>query len=122
MKKRYKNIVFAAVALVAGLFTSCSMEEPFSEEKGNGSLTLITQINGDTQTRAAIDASTMSSLRKNAVIYVERKNSNAGRHDVIRKYFGLDQIPSTISLQKGNSYLAEGWTGDSVSASFDAKF
>ncbi|MDE5868910.1 MAG: DUF4493 domain-containing protein, partial [Muribaculaceae bacterium] len=124
MKFKFRYIGMAAVAFAAAAtFSSCGMEEPFGQDdKGTGSLTLLTDIRGNTVTRAEIDAESMSSLRKNAVVYVERKNTSGDRHDVIRKYFGLDQIPSTISLSKGNTYIAEGWTGDSVSASFDAKF
>lgn len=124
MKINFKNIGVKAVALAAALTitTSCSMEEPFSENKGTGSLTLLTDIRGNTVTRAEIDDASMSALRKNAVVYVERKNSAKDRFDVVRKYFGLDEIPSSISLQKEHTYIAEGWTGDSVSASFDAKF
>lgn len=124
MKKLSKYITTTAVAFVATvLATSCSMESPFEGETGEGNLILTTEVRGETvQTRAGIDQATMTSLRERAVVYVERKNSAADSHDVIRKYIGLETIPSSISLAKGNTYLVEGWTGDSVSASFDAKF
>lgn len=112
---------FAAVGLVAAAISSCNMDTPFDGvDKGMGALHLATDIKGQTVTRAEIPADEMKSLRENAIVYIERKNGD--RHDVVRKYFGLDNIPSDIALNKGNTYLAEGWTGDSVSASFDAKF
>lgn len=123
MNKTIKYIGFAAVTLVAAAMTSCRMDTPFGEEeRGKGSLHLFTDIKGNTVTRAEIGVDEMKSLRERAVVYIERQNTGADRHDVIRKYFGLENIPGDISLAKGNNYLVEGWTGDSVSASFDAKF
>lgn len=124
MKKKINGMLKSAVAILgAAVMTSCAMESPFGETKsGDGTLQLVTSINGSTVTRAEIDGEQMSTLREKAVIYLERKNNAGSRYDVIRKYFGLDHIPASISLSKGNTYLAEGWTGDSVSASFDSKF
>lgn len=123
MNRIIKYIGFAAVGLMAAGGASCSMESPFGDvEKGMGALHLSTDIKGKTVTRAEIDVEEMKSLRERAVVYIERKNTNSDRHDVIRKYMGLENIPGDIALSKGNTYLAEGWTGDSVSASFDAKF
>lgn len=121
MNNIVKYIGFAAVGLMTAVTSSCNMDTPFDGvEQGMGALHLATDIKGQTVTRAEIPADEMKSLRENAIVYIERKNGD--RHDVIRKYFGLDNIPADIALNKGNTYLAEGWTGDSVSASFDAKF
>ncbi|MDE6409131.1 MAG: DUF4493 domain-containing protein, partial [Muribaculaceae bacterium] len=123
MKNIRKYIGFAAVGLMAAVSVSCTMETPFGDvEKGMGALHLSTDIKGKTVTRAEIEVEEMKSLRERAIVYIERKNVNSDRHDVIRKYFGLETIPGDIALQRGHTYLAEGWTGDSVSASFDAKF
>lgn len=123
MKNILKYIGFAAVGCLAAVSVSCTMETPFGEvEKGMGALHLSTDIKGKTVTRAEIDVDEMKSLRERAIVYIERKNVNSDRHDVIRKYNGLETIPGDIALQRGHTYLAEGWTGDSVSASFDAKF
>lgn len=123
MKNIRKYIGFAAVGLMTAVSVSCTMESPFGEtQKGMGALHLTTDIKGETVTRAEIGVDEMKSLRERAIVYIERKNSNANRHEVIRKYFGLESIPGDIALSKGQTYLAEGWTGDSVSASFDAKF
>ncbi|MDE7412340.1 MAG: PCMD domain-containing protein [Muribaculaceae bacterium] len=118
-----KNFKFILLSVLTGAFASCTMDTPFVEnEQGIGSLRLYTNIKGETVTRADIDEAEMRVLRENAVVYIERKNTRDNRHDVVRKYMGLDNIPADIALAKGNTYLAEGWTGDSVSASFDAKF
>ncbi|MDE6296291.1 MAG: DUF4493 domain-containing protein, partial [Muribaculaceae bacterium] len=123
MKNIRKYMNFAAVGLLAAVSVSCTMETPFGDiDQGLGALHLSTDIKGKTVTRAEIDVEEMKSLRENAIVYIERKNVNSDRHDVVRKYMGLETIPGDISLQKGHTYLAEGWTGDSVSASFDSKF
>ncbi len=121
MRNIIRNISFAAVGLLGVFGAACTMDTPFGEtEKGTGILSLTTDIKGETVTRAGIDAEEMGALRKNAIVYIERKAT--GRHEVIRKYNGLETIPGQIALAKGQTYLAEGWTGDSVSASFSSKF
>ena len=123
MNKTYKYLGFAAVGLLAAVSASCTMDTPFGDiEQGDGTLHLSTDIKGQTITRAEIEVEEMKALREKAIVYIERESSNGDRHEVIRKYFGLETIPGNISLSKGHSYIAEGWTGDSVSASFDAKF
>lgn len=116
MKKILNIISCSAVAMTAAaLLPSCSMEEPFGAG-GEGSLTLLTEINGDViKTRADIPEDEMENLRKNCIIYIENSKG------VIRKFKGVDEIPPSIKLQTGH-YVAEGWSGDSVSASFDRKF
>ncbi len=111
-----KFITGSAVAFAMGaLLSSCAMDAPFGEGV-EGSLTINTDIRGDvTKTRAAVTGDELASLREKCVVYIE---NNKG---VIRKWKGLDNIPESIKLRTG-SYVAEAWSGDSVSASFDAKF
>lgn len=116
MKKMLSRISCSAVALTAvALLPSCSMEEPFKAD-GEGSLTILTEINGNVvKTRAAIGEEEMAKLRENCIVYIENSKG------VIRKFKGVDNIPAEIRLQTG-SYVAEAWSGDSVSASFSSKF
>lgn len=116
MNRIFRYISCSAVALTAIAFLpSCSLEEPF-QTGGEGSLTILTEINGDViRTRAEIEADEMAALRNNCIIYIENAKG------VIRKFKGVDNIPAEIKLQTG-SYLAEAWSGDSVSASFSKKF
>lgn len=117
MKKIYKNIILSLSGVVLGsVMQSCVSEEQFGS--GDGQLSLITEIKGDikVETRAGQNLTTNASLRENCVVYIE---SNKG---VVRKFIGLDNVPtSPISLKQGH-YIAEAWTGDSVSASFTSKF
>ena len=115
MKNIMKFLSRSAVALtVAAMLPSCSMDDPFGPQ-GEGNLTITTEINGDVVKTRAIGADELAQLREKCVVYIE---NNKG---VIRKYKGVDNIPEQIKLQTG-SYVAEAWSGDSVSASFSAKF
>lgn len=116
MKSLKKSLLRLSVAAVISVsVVSCAMDEPFGNV-GEGNLTLITDIRGDvTKKTRAIENDELEVLRNKCVVYIE---NNKG---VIRKYKGVDNIPSSIKLTVGN-YVAEGWSGDSVSASFDAKF
>lgn len=109
-----KNIIFVTSLFLSGILTGCSMEEPF-KAGGEGTLSLTTDIRGNVVKTRAIAADELTALRNKCVVYIE---NNQG---VIRKYKGLDNIPSEIKLRTG-SYVAEAWSGDSVSASFDSKF
>lgn len=116
MKKIFKVLTYSAVALTATAFLpSCAMEDPFFDS-AEGNLTLTTQIRGDVtvQTRS-ISEDQPADLREKCVIYIENSKG------IVRKYKGLDNVPEAIKLRTG-SYVAEAWSGDSVSASFDKKF
>lgn len=117
MKRNISNIIsgIAAAAAFAGLW-SCSAENPFDSE-GSGIVQLRTVVNSIT-TRAEGDA--QSDLEKKCVIYISDKNKPTNESLVYQKV-GLENLDTQITLKAGN-YVAEAWTGDSVSASFDKKF
>lgn len=108
----------SAVISLAVLSQSCAMEAPFGEG-GEGSLSINTEINGETkQTRAENNldnAEYVQSLRDKCVVFIENSRG------VMRKYKGLSTIPASIKLSTGQ-YVCNAWTGDSVAASFDSKF
>lgn len=99
---------------MAAILPSCAMEDPFGDA-GEGDLTITTEINGDVIKTRAIPADELASLREKCIVYIE---SSRG---VVRKYKGVDNIPEQIRLKTG-SYVCNAWSGDSVSASFSAKF
>lgn len=107
-----------AAVLTTALLQSCAMEAPFGEG-GEGSLSINTEINGETkQTRAENNldnAEYVQSLRDKCVVFIENSRG------VMRKYKGLSTIPASIKLSTGQ-YVCNAWTGDSVAASFDSKF
>ncbi len=75
-----------------------------------GTLKLSAEIRSEITTRAG-DLTSDPTLRDKCVVYIETSRG------LIRKFKGLDNIPELISLKSGK-YLAEAWTGDSVSALF----
>lgn len=119
MKTIIKYIILPGAILGAtALLQSCAMEAPFGEG-GEGSLSINTEINGETkQTRAENNldnAEYVQSLRDKCVVFIENSRG------VMRKYKGLSTIPASIKLSTGQ-YVCNAWTGDSVAASFDSKF
>lgn len=96
---------------MGGMMQSCQSEEGFFEE-GEGLLKMRMVINNSI-TRA--DETVNESLAEKCVIYVSSEKG------LIHKFKGVDNVPSDLYLKSG-SYVAEAWTGDSVTASFDKKF
>lgn len=91
------------------LLSGCAADEPFGE--GEGVLKMRMVVNS-TLTRAETD---QQDLADKCVVYL------SGTKGLLYKFNGLDNVPSDIYLKSG-SYVAEAWTGDSVTASFDKKF
>lgn len=116
---KLKTILMSSTAIMlAGLLGGCAMEAPFGEG-GEGSLSINTEINGETkQTRAENNldnAEYLQSLQDKCVVFIENSRG------VMRKFKGLSNIPASIKLSSGQ-YVCNAWTGDSVAASFDSKF
>lgn len=100
----------AGCMAATALLNSCALDEPFASD-GEGTLQMKLVINSDV-TRAETDPSDLSA---NCVVYI------SGEKGLLHKFKGLENVPDAISLKCGH-YVAEAWTGDSVSASFDKKF
>ncbi len=115
MKKKTNILYLLSGVIIAGALQSCVSEDPFGNGS-DGTLNLRAEINSNITVTRAEDLMDNSDLRDKCVVYIE---SNKG---VVRKYIGLDNLPAApISLKQGH-YVAEAWTGDSVSASFSSKF
>lgn len=127
MKPLFKSIGIGAVTMAFGLsVASCVSENPFipEAESGNATLQLSTAIRGEVHvsTRDENSLPNQAELESNLVVYVERtKSADDAELGLIRKYIGLHTLPGSLSLSAGE-YVVEGWTGDSVSASWDKKF
>ena len=112
MKKIISNILTGVVGVAAStVLWGCVAENPF-ESEGTGIVQLRTVVNSIT-TRA--DEGGDQSLEDKCVVYI------SGKQGLLYKKQGLDNVDDQISLKAG-SYVAEAWTGDSVTASFDKKF
>lgn len=122
MKRQISYILKGAMGMLASFFLwSCEAENPFSEQEGSGELRLKTTVNSIvTRTEDSDISEEQQSLRDNCVVYISKKGGEINK-SLLYKYKGLDNVPPTIRLNPGE-YVAEAWTGDSVSASFDKKF
>lgn len=118
--KKIRNIFLgSAVVMTAGIILqACSSENPFGEDSGMATLSMQTSLHGNVikMTTRAGNGIDEAYLNENLVIYIEEPGRG-----VIRKFKGKNNIPDNISLPVGK-YIVEGWSGDSVSASFDKKF
>lgn len=106
----YYGLLVSGIAL-AGLTQSCVSDEPFGSGEGEGTLRMRLVVNSNV-TRAE---ASQDSLSEKCVVYI------SGKEGLLYKYQGIDQVPTSINMKSG-SYVAEAWTGDSVTASFDKKF
>lgn len=114
MKRIYKYLIASTVVLAtSAVLQSCAMEDPFGKQ-GNGTLSINTLMNGETTGTRAVPENN-DYLRENCVVFIENARG------VMRKYKGVDNIPSSISLSSGD-YVCNAWSGDSVPASFSSKF
>ncbi len=112
MKKSISSILNEVVGgAIRMTLWGCAAENPF-ETEGEGVVRLNTVVNSIT-TRA--DEAESDPLRDNCVVYISNEKG------LIYKEKGLDKVKESFTLKAGK-YVAEAWTGDSVSASFDKKF
>lgn len=112
MKKLFKIFGIAAGCLASGMaLQSCALDDPFNAQEGEGRVKMKLVINSDV-TRAENDPADLSA---NCVVYI------SGGKGLLHKYQGLENVPDELTLKAGH-YVAEAWTGDSVTASFDKKF
>ena len=108
--KKFFGILLAS-ALVGGMMQSCQSEDDLFAD-GEGMLKMKMVIN-NSLTRSGESAG--DSLAEKCVIYVSNEKG------LIHKFKGIENVPSDLYLKSGG-YVAEAWTGDSVTASFDKKF
>lgn len=112
MKANKKYIGLLAAGLVlAGLTQSCVSDAPFANGEGEGTLRMKLVVNSDL-TRAYVPT---EALADNCIIYISNSRG------LLYNFRGIDNIPPEIKLKTGR-YVAEAWTGDSVTASWDDRF
>lgn len=108
--KKYLNYCASALALLALSACADSFEPALS---GEGSVNMTASINTDMEvvSRAASDE-LAEQYGSSLVVYI--RNSQG----VVRQYRGIQNLPTTpVALLSGH-YTAQGWAGDSVSASW----
>lgn len=100
---------FAGLAFMA-LAVSCSEENCTIDSEG--SIRLSTSVCSDVE---VISRASDQDLADNCMIWISNSRG------LVRRYDGLSNVPSSIGLLAGH-YIAEAWTGDSVSASWDKRW
>lgn len=101
----------AGTILFAAFVSSCMSEEPFGVSEDGTALVKFNLSISKAVTRAEGDQDLLSTCK----IYL---SNNEG---LLYKWVGAQNIPSNLYLRYGN-YLAEAYAGDSVPASFEAKY
>lgn len=110
MRKLY---MAGAVVAALTLATACSDNHDYALE-GEGRLMLTASFSNDV--KVASRATLEEELSESTIIWI---SSTKG---LVRKYEGLQNLPADGIKLLGGNYVAEAWAGDSVSASFDAKY
>lgn len=107
--------LYIAGALLAGLTlaTSCSDEHEYALQ-GEGKLLLSASYSNDVKVTSR--ASLEEELSESTLIWISSEKG------LVREYKGLQSLPAEGIKLLGGNYVAEAWAGDSLSASFDAKY
>jgi len=108
MNKSY--IIFASAILGAAL-AGCSDEKELNA--GEGRLFLSTSVSSDVK---VVSRASEDELNEKLIVWISSEKG------LVRKYEGLNNVPADGIKLVGGGYVAEAWTGDSVSASWDAKY
>lgn len=109
--KTFNSFSILALAALSFGIAAQSCSDELIPDAGDGVLKMRMVVNSEV-TRAQVDD---AELAEKCVIYISNSKG------LIHKFKGLENVPSDLWLKSGN-YVAEAWTGDSVSASFDKKF
>lgn len=113
MKKIYSTLTVAALAMGAAL-TGCSDEQGLTS--GQGQITLATKVSSDIKVNANSRADLTDELGEKLIVWISNPKG------VVRKYNGIGEVPTGPIQLLSDHYVAEAWTGDSVSASFTDKW
>lgn len=104
-----KILILAGAA--AMLATACSDEQNFGA--GQGRVLISTTVSTD---MAVVSRTLEEDYAASTMIWI---SSNQG---LIRRYNSLSELPTEPLVLQSGSYVAEGWCGDSVPASFDTRW
>lgn len=112
-----KNI-FTKVALLATFAAGMASLQACSDDRealsGEGTLRIAAIVNSDVKIASRADIT--EELKEKTILWISSPKG------VVRKYNGFDNIPVGGIPLISDHYVAEVWTGDSLSASFDSKY
>lgn len=112
-----KKIYFLAIgAMIPVLMGSCSDSFNAQDAAGEGRLILRPSVSTDMKASRAVEGDELQKLNDECIIWI---SSSKG---LVRKYDGIGNVPAEGIWLVGGQYTAEAWAGDSVPASFDARY
>lgn len=122
-----KALLSLAAAFAAMLtFSGCSDEINYdSPEDGQGRVLIRPMLNNDVSGTVSTGVKKAPSraggvandeLAAKTLIWISNSKG------LVRKFDGIGQVPAEGIWLNSDNYIAEAWTGDSVSASFDKKY
>lgn len=98
------------------LMGSCNDQYNAQDAAGEGRLMLRATVSTDlTKSRALTDEESQK-LADECLIWI------SGEKGLVRKYEGISAVPNEGIWLVGGGYVAEAWAGDSVPASWDARY
>jgi hypothetical protein len=104
--------ILAAAASVLLASSGCSDDRDFLS--GEGSVIITPSFNTDV--KVVSRASLEEELSDSFILWISSEKG------LVRKYEGMSNVPADGVKLLGGNYVAEGWAGDSVSASFDSRY
>ncbi len=107
-----KSLYILGAGLMTLTLAACSADT--FDIDGEGTAMISATFNSDV--KVVSRSMTADELAASCIVWIDNDKG------VIRKYKGIDNIPAEGIVLNSGSYLAEAWAGDSVSASFDAKY
>ena len=107
------NYIYIGIGLMlCGALTACHDENELSD--GGARVYLNASVSSDIKlaSRAGIDE-----LKENTLIWISKKDKG-----LVKKFEGLSSLPANGLWLTTGEYVAEGWAGDSVPASFTDRY
>ena len=107
------NYIYIGIWLIlCGTLTACHDENELSD--GGARVYLNASVSSDIKlaSRAGIDE-----LKENILIWISKKDKG-----LVKKFEGLSSLPANGLWLTTGEYVAEGWAGDSVPASFTDRY
>lgn len=115
--KKYLYLAPALLAASSLMLTGCSDDDSVFAD-GQGSVTIKATLSGDVKVESRTDAEELRALYGESLTLWLTKPGEGP----VRRYEGLDNLPTDPVTLPSGQYVAEAWAGDSVSASFDSKY
>lgn len=113
-----KAKLIAAASMVALAIAATSCADDYAYNLGEGRVTVTATLNSDVKVVSRADADELRETYGESLILWLTKPGEGP----VRQYHGIDNLPSESVVLPSGNYVAEAWAGDSISASWDARY